>query len=286
MTDVSVDHEVRIHAFVISWQGWDAAAARIARELAPHVHVLTVIHSDPSGTAPPGSQGWEIVPNSHFYGLKFRRSLDLLAGDVMLQVQADTTCDDWPLLVVAARHAFATHPALGVWAPDVNFTPMPTRLTALSPSNGPLRHVAIVDGIVWALSAAVCGRLTALDYTRNNVGWGIDWAAAAFAHATGREVLVDTSIAVGHPMSRGYETEDALGQLEEFLEGLDDHERAMRALITGFLAPRRSDHPVRDLIIGYARDRRHRLRLLVDSLTGREPPPARPVPSAEALPES
>lgn len=285
MTDTSVERDVRIHAFVISWSGWDAVAAAIARELATHVDVLTVIHSDPSGNAPPESEGWEIVPDSHFYGLKFRRSLDLFAGDVMLQVQADTVCADWPGLVAAARHAFVTHPAVGVWSPDVNFTPMPTRLTTLAATEGPLRHVAIIDGIVWALSAAVCARLTAFDYTRNNVGWGIDWAASAFAHASGREVLVDTSITVEHPMSRGYATESALDQLEVFLEGLDDHERAMRALIRGFLAPRRSDHPVRDLIVGYARDRRHRLRLLVDRVTGREPPPARPVPSPEAPPE-
>lgn len=286
MTNLSVERGVRIHAFVISWSGWDAAAAAISREIGPHVDVLTVIHSDPSGTAPPASREWEIVPNSHFYGLKFRRSLDLLAGDVMLQVQADTVCADWPGLVAAARRAFLTRPGIGVWSPDVNFTPMPTRLTTLAAADGPLRHVAIVDGIVWALSAAVCARLSAFDYARNNVGWGIDWAASAFAHATGREVLVDTSITVEHPMSRGYATENALDQLEEFLEELDDHERAMRAMIQGFLAPRRSDQPVRDLIAARARDRRHRLRLWVDRVAGREPPPARPVPSPEMPPET
>jgi hypothetical protein len=281
MTHPSVEREVRIHAFVISWSGRDAAAAAIAQELAPHVEILTVIHSDSSGSPPLKTQGWEIVPDTHFYGMKFRRSLDLFSGDVMLQVQADTVCTDWAGLVAAARHTFAARPCVGVWSPDVNFTPMPARLTTLASAEGPLRHVAIIDGIVWALSAAVCGRLAAFDYTRNNVGWGIDWAAATFAHASGHEVLVDTSITVAHPMSRGYATENALDQLEEFLEELDDHERAMRAMIQGFLAPRRSDHPVRDLIAAYARDRRHRLRLWVDRVAGREPPPVRPVPSPE-----
>lgn len=286
MTDLSIERDVRIHAFVISWAGWDAAAAAIARELGPHVDILTVIHSDSSGTAPPDTQGWDIVSDSYFYGMKFRRSLDLFAGDVMLQVQADTVCSDWAGLVAAARHTFATRPNAGVWSPDVNFTPMPARLTTLATAQGPLRHVAIIDGIVWALSAAVCARLTAFDYTRNNVGWGIDWAAAAFAHATGREVLVDTSITVEHPMTRSYEPEGALDRLEVFLEELDDHELAMRTLIRGFLAPRRSEHPVRDLIVGYARDGRHRLRLLIDRLTGREPPPGRLVPSPEMPPDS
>lgn len=274
------DH-LRIHAFVISWTGWDAAAARIADGLRPHVEQLTVIHSDGTGRAPTAPHEWDIVPDSHFYGMKFRRSLDLFTDDVMLQVQADAQSADWGLLVAAARRGFETRPSLGVWAPDVSFTPLPTRLTRLATAAGTLEHVAIIDGIVWALSRRVCTRLRAFDYSRNNIGWGIDWAAACYSHATGLEVIVDTAVTVEHPMSRGYATESALDQMGVFLGDLTDHEDAMRGLIRGYLAPRRGDHPIRDAVIRAARDGRHRLRELVDRVAGRTAIPGRPVPPPE-----
>lgn len=268
----------RVHAFVISWAGHGDAAIAIARALGDHVDELTVIHSDPTGLAPPGTLGWEIVPDSHFYGMKFKRSLELFTGDVMLQVQADTNCDDWPALVAAARRAFTTRENVAVWGPDVNFTPMPEFLTGLGTADGSLHHVAIIDGIVWAISAEVCDRLGTFDYRLNNIGWGIDWAAATFALASGREVLVDVSVRVEHPMSRGYDTSRAEAQMDIFLGNLDDREQAMRALIAGYLAPRRSEAPLRDLLTLHARDIRHRLRLLLDRVKGEAIPPVREVP--------
>ncbi|MDT0186474.1 hypothetical protein Q9S36_40450 [Microbacterium sp. ARD31] len=272
---------VRIHAFIISWNGRAEAAMKIAHEISEHVDELTVIHSDPSGVAPAGTRGWEIVPDSYFYGMKFKRSLELFGSDVMLQVQADASCDDWAALVAAARRAFTVSANVAVWAPDVNFTPWPARLTTLNTAAGPLRHVAIIDGIVWALSAEVCERLTAFDYRANNVGWGIDWAAAAFALATGRDVLVDISIHVEHPMTRGYDTSDATAQMDAFLDDLDQREQAMRNLVAGFLAPRRSDRPLRDLLSMAYRAIRHQLRVLLDRVTGQASPPVREIPAPD-----
>ena len=156
---------------------------------------------------------------------------------------------------------------------------MPAYLTGLGAAAGSLRHVAIIDGIVWALSADVCNRLRTFDYRVNNVGWGVDWAAATFALATGREVLVDISVHVEHPMSRGYDTSDAEAQMDVFLTHLDDREQAMRTLIAGYLAPRRSERPVRDLLRSQVRDLRHRLRLLADRVKGQATPPVREIPA-------
>ena len=271
----------RVHAFVISWSGYADKAAAIATALEAEVGQLTVIHSEPGVVNRHRPGKWVVVPDSHFYGMKFRRSLELFAGDVMLQIQADADCADWRLVVEKTKLAFASVPRLGVWAPDVSFTPLPLWLVSLADDPTGLRHVALVDGVVWALSADVCGRLRQFDYTTNNVGWGIDWAAAAFAHATGRPVMVDPSLAVSHPMTRGYSTDAAEPQMERFLTGLLPTEQAMRGLIQAKLAPKRSDRPLRDGVRQIGRDLRHRARIIVDGLRGRVPQPTRPVPAPE-----
>ncbi|MCB7137050.1 hypothetical protein [Cellulosimicrobium marinum] len=272
-----------IDAYIIAWTGREAAARAIAAALEPAVRSVTVVYSNQDGEPWDGPGEWVEVPDEWFYGPKFAATLRLHGqrdpGAVMLQVQADATCEDWPGLAARCAAVFATRDAVAVWAPDVSFTPLPLRLTGLADAGPDLHHVALVDGIVWALSPDTVERLARHDYRANNVGWGIDWAAACFARSTGKEVLVDASLHVSHPPSRGYRTDDAEAQMERFLDQLDDAEQAARALLRGYLAPRRSSRPVRDGVRDALRHQVHLARARwQDARTGSREAERRVVP--------
>jgi hypothetical protein len=119
-----------------------------------------------------------------------------------------------------------------------------------------LHRVALVDGIVWALSATVCTRLQSFDYRYNNLGWGMDWAATCFAHSTGMDVLVDDSVHVNHPSSRGYSPDSAEARMERFLEQMNEREKVYHQILRGYLEPKMSERPVRDGIARLVRKKR------------------------------
>ncbi|MBD8078941.1 hypothetical protein [Cellulosimicrobium arenosum] len=272
-----------IDAFIIAWTGRGESARTVATAIEPVVRSLTVVYSNQDDERWDGPGEWVAVPDDWFYGPKFaetlRRQLERDDPGVMLQVQADATCEDWPALVTRCAETFGSRERLAVWAPDVSFTPLPLRVTHLADAGQHLHHVALVDGIVWALSADAVVRLARHDYGINNVGWGIDWAAACYARATGREVLLDSTVHVTHPASRGYRTDDAEKQMETFLDQLDDDEQAARELVGGFLAPRRSARPVRDGLREALKHRVHVLRARVaDARAGSREDERRQVP--------
>jgi hypothetical protein len=85
---------MRIHAVIFSWRNHVEKARSIAAQVAPHVEKLTVV--DSSGEPPvDGDDGWVRLDPSHYYGHMFREALGLFDGDVLLQIQADASADDW-----------------------------------------------------------------------------------------------------------------------------------------------------------------------------------------------
>ncbi|WP_425102283.1 glycosyltransferase [Tropicibacter sp. S64] len=212
-----------IHAVIISWDGQHEKALEIARRLDGAVDRLSVIYSNTAGTSEDGPGTWVQVPQSWFFGRKFRAALDLVdPGEIQLQVQADVSYDDWPGLVADCAAAF-DHPGVGVWAPDLTWTPYPTHEVAEGPFDGtPLTRVAQTDGVVWALAPRVAEQMRSLDYTRNNLGWGIDWVAISYARQGGQHAVRDTKHRVTHPESRGYHGGEAAQHMKTFLAQLPE----------------------------------------------------------------
>jgi len=219
--------KISIHAVIVSWEGMHEQAAAIARALEGHVDRLTVIYSNTAGEPETGAGNWQRVPQEWFFGLKFARALAIHPpGSVMLQINADASSDAWPHLVRRLEWAFATHPDIGVWAPDIDWTPWPTELVAEGIHlGGGLESVSQTDGIVWAMAPVVLDRLRRLDYHANNLGWGIDWAAIAFAKVNGLHVVRDTAVLVQHPEGRGYSYTEAAQNLKVFVGQLTPDEQ-------------------------------------------------------------
>lgn len=226
-----------LHVVVISWAGKRAAAERIASAVAGQAGRLTVIYSNPEEQSESGPGTWLQLPNAAFFGPKFALALSRMApGEVLLLIHADAEFHDWPLLLRRCRDAFGRLDDLAVWAPDFTFTPWPTRLVQLLPQPEAPDLVSVVqtDGIVTAFSPDTVERLRRLDLGANNLGWGIDWAAVAFAYASGRRVLRDTALLVTHPRSRSYGSGLATEHMRAFFAQLSHAERAQIALLRAY----------------------------------------------------
>lgn len=248
-----------IDAFIISWTGKEENARKIAAEVVDKVDRLFVIYSNATNTPTDGAGEWVQVPDAWFYGKKFEACLQRLSGDLMLQIQADASCDDWGRLIERCRTCFREREQLAVWAPEVDYTPYPlSRVKIIEAGPAELVHVAQTDGIVWTLSRDVCERLRDYDYDVNHFGWGMDWASVCYAYANDREVLVDAAIHVDHPKTRGYKGDDARRQMHLFLEQMTGRERMFMNLMVGFMAPKEKPRPtflqnVADLLPSLAR---------------------------------
>jgi len=221
-----------VHTFILSWPGFEEKARVLELAVAGATDHLSVIHSltGPSDATIPDH--WIVLPDGAYYGVKFEKSLELCEADVMLHIQADVECDEWPRFLAECRNAFASHPDLALFAPLVDWTPWSLERTTLEWSQKKRVHrVSMVDGIVWAIGPATLQRLRHLDYTTNPLGRGIELAAAAFARAHGQLALVDATIKVSHPQGSGYSEADAARQLNAFLEQLTEPEKAARVFI-------------------------------------------------------
>lgn len=101
----------RVHAFIISWEGHGSLAASIAAQIGDAVERLTVIYSNAAEASEGEAGNWVRVPNTDFYGRKFKKALDLFASDIFPLINAETSTDDWRgLRVVENESLFVRHP--------------------------------------------------------------------------------------------------------------------------------------------------------------------------------
>jgi hypothetical protein len=221
-----------VEAFVISWTGFADSARTIAGSLSPLVDRVTVVYSNREGTTETGPGDWVQVPDAYFYSKKFETCLEHFTGEVMLQVQADASCDDWPALISALESAFE-RPTMGVWSPVVDFSGWPLDRVALTPMSESLTYVATTDSVVWGLSAQVCSRLHELDYDLDpfGYGYGIDIAASAIAFSRGGEVVMDSRVFVSHPHGTAYDRNAADAGSQFFLAQLSHAETRYLVLL-------------------------------------------------------
>lgn len=177
------------------------------------------------------------MPDELYYGGKCAKALEFNTADIHLQIQADASCADWAGLVRRCRTVHTEIPAVGVWAPEVDYTFWHSSSVTLSRwKTGELRVVAQTDSIVWSLSRQVVSRLRVLDFTANTFGWGIDWAAVAYALSHGLLAVRDPSVQVHHPRGTGYDSDLAARQMQLFLEQLTPQEGAVQTALSAFVS--------------------------------------------------
>lgn len=229
-----------VHAFLLSWRHHHARAAAIAAQLVGQVDSLTVVYTEPDDDAA-GAGNWVRVPDEWYYGRKHAWCLEQFETGILLQIQADAICDDWPGLVQACRDDFASYPEIGVWAPQVVGVPWTVQATQVGPlGDSHLVSACQTDCTVWAMDQVVADRLRSMEVAKNNFGWSIDWAACAAAWVRGRLVVRNPRLQVVHPVGSSYEHREAIAQSEEFLRGLSADEYAQYKLMRDFCQLRSS----------------------------------------------
>ncbi|HLI65017.1 MAG TPA: hypothetical protein VKU90_01515 [Caulobacteraceae bacterium] len=223
----------KIHAILYSWPAVHENAFAIARALAGHAARVSVVAC--SDTPLPAAPDVEIVPldNSAYFGRQFEKTIEVFDGDVLLQIAADTTTASWPALARQCALRYQTIPNLGVWTPDIDGTTWPNERVVLYNTADPaLIGVVQTDCIVWAMSKPIVEFLKTLDYGCAPLGWGIDWAASAHAHAKGLRVLRDLTVKLHHRIGgSGYDRFEADRQRNEFLSKLPDEDKIQLFLL-------------------------------------------------------
>lgn len=177
-----------------------------------------------------------------FWGRKFKACLDLCESDLMLVIQGDVTCDNWDAAIVKCAKSFGCSDKIGVYAPRVDYAYFDLNKTFIEKfNNSSLSVVALVDGIVFAISRPVVNRLKNLRYEDNKYGWGILWAAVSYAYSNGLVAVLDESVKVLHSESRGYDSAAAHQQLVQFLQQLSFDERVHFKLLQSHIHARISN---------------------------------------------
>jgi len=228
----------RIHAAIISWEGHHDKAHAIAAALVGHVEKLSIIYSNRLGHSESGAGNWIQIDDSAFFGRKFKVALATHQDeDFLIQIQADASYDDWGNVIALLREAANTRPQLGVWAPNIDWCFWTENNTVISPiSRTTLCHVTHTDAIVWAFSREIVTRMHELDYSINNLGWGIDIFATCCAASRGLDVLRDQSICVRHERGSGYGHDEARVQMDAFFQQMNDRELACHQLVKAHFA--------------------------------------------------
>jgi hypothetical protein len=212
---------IRVHVFIISWKGMRDRANRIAAAVCDDADEVTVIYSNEDGATETGEGRWVRVPNEWYYGKKFEECLRHHSSGVMFQIQADTSSTHWGGVIEQCREAYRKQPNIGVWAPNADFNAWLTeRVSIRHVDSADVVAVANTDGVAWSMSEAVVGRMRELKYDMNNLGWGLEWAAIAYAMANNLLVLRDLSITISHPKGSGYGRESAGAQMDQFFSQL------------------------------------------------------------------
>lgn len=212
-----------VHVGIIGWTDQHDRCRLIASSLINDVQQVSIVYSDKSGDVQKGAGNWYQVDDSWFYGRKFKFLLSKCESDVLIVIQADAKCTDWVELVRRCRKRFAESNT-GIWVPFIEGTPFKPAMTTIW-SEGDKQFVSMVDGITWALSRPVQQRLGTLDYTQNNLGWGIELFATAFSYCHQYEVLRDPLIEVFHEQGAGYAKEQACIQMQAFLTQMTPEEK-------------------------------------------------------------
>ncbi len=192
---------MRIQAFIFSWTGHEARAAALEAALAPLVQRVSVINSEEGLEAV--HPEWIHLGEQAYFSAQWNEALARFDGDLLLHIQADAWCDDFPGLVRRALDLFQRRP-VGILEPKVDFTDFEYDARRLRPVEPGLAEVPLTDCTCWFIEASILRAFRPVDLSLNRFGWGICAVMAALCLQRGRLCLRDFSLRVHHPRRRGY----------------------------------------------------------------------------------
>jgi hypothetical protein len=220
--------------FIISWSGQHENAKSIAKSILKFKKDVAIIYSDPDPNFT-----FDIAcklikrPNNLFWGDKFKSCLDNSGNDGMLVIHADTTCEDWEFLVRRCYDVNLKFNDIGVWAPNIDGTYWDLRnTTIIRIDNSNFVLSAMIDAIVFYISAPIISRMKRACYDKNIYGWGIDGLFCATSYVSNKFVVTDTSVKIIHSTNkRGYDSKSANKQMHEFINQFSLRERLQYSLL-------------------------------------------------------
>ena len=224
--------KMKAHVFVICWPNVRDNVVAICEALGDLDCRKTVI--DKSRTLPDDLPGWECIQISdkNYFGMQMELAFRLFDGDIFISITGDAMCDDWKSLIKTAIERFETIPYLGVWSPEIDHTGWGTERVSLGHIDGTeLFPVCQTDSIVWAVKEPIVEKLRLMDYTVNNFGWGIDWAAVVLSYCSNHIAVRDHKVRIHHPVGKSYSPGDADVQMVTFLNQLGPHERTILTML-------------------------------------------------------
>lgn len=229
-----------VHAIIYSWPKAHENAFGIAAALRGSVARTSVVAcSDEPIPHDPSIEVFQL-DNSAYFGRQFEKTIEVFDGDILLQIAADTATASWAALAQRCAQRFQAIPILGVWTPDIDGTTWPNERVALYETQDPtLIGVVQTDCIVWAMRRSIVDYLKTLDFSETPLGWGIDWAAIAHAHANKLRVLRDLGVKVHHRIGgSGYDRLEADRQRNAFLSRIPDEDKVQLNLLYALVTAR------------------------------------------------
>jgi len=195
--------------FIFAWPGYFEAAARLEIALQQRGCHVTVVASG----APRDNQNWIHLSEDAYFGEQFLECLSRFDGDVLVHIQADAGIPDFDIFLNRLKLGHS-HPNIGIWAPDVDYTFYQTRLVRRDFANLDQRNldprilpVLNTDCTCWSLAVPVVQALRDLGITESHFGWGWDSVAAAISDDLGLLVIRDSSIKIRHPRGTNYNSQ-------------------------------------------------------------------------------
>lgn len=197
---------MKIQNFIFCWNSYVPEALSMDRELS-RIGKTTVVNSCTSF-----DYGRWINIDDGYFSEQWNTLLSNIDDDTdfVFHIQADAKCPDFEKLFSLFREA-AGSCNIGVYAPDVDFTPCvydPEKLYHLSKM---LCRVPNTDCTCWFIRASLLreGRRPLFNINTNKYGWGVDWYYIARSHLENLEVIRDYGIQIRHPRGRNYNDAEA-----------------------------------------------------------------------------
>jgi hypothetical protein len=238
----SIDYQYsgpKIWAYIISWNNQHEKALLIADSILHSCEKVSIVYSDSDknlSTYQKFSGNLIERSNQGVFSDKFCGCIEDFNADLMLIIHADCQSDNWSALLKRCTNAFKNIAHLGLWSPLIEWTAFDLSKTEIMKiHNTSLSIVVQTDTIVTAFSNIIVNRMRRFNYTKNIYGWGIGWAANAYALSNGYLSIVDREVKITHPKESGYQALEASKQRNLFLSQCTPQELVQLSMMRHFM---------------------------------------------------
>jgi hypothetical protein len=160
---------------------------------------------------------WYNIGNECYFGKQFEKAIELFDGDVLFQILADASYEEWSRLYTDAEKYF--HDVnCGIYAPNANYTgwtPDRSDIEDLYTNDKKVKIVVNTDCICWFIHRDIIDlyKERNLNLGKYKLGWPWDSTLCAISHLNKRYVLRDYGHTVMHPRSTNYNSKEAVNEL-------------------------------------------------------------------------